>query len=74
MKPWNQFDNRCDACGAESWVRFERIVEIYNNDTAVQEIHLCGHHSTVHRNALVAFGWTVDDYTHLIDAKDEISV
>ncbi len=71
-RPWNTFENRCDACGSESFYRFERILgdeEALN----VQQFHFCGHHGNRHKAALTEQGWTADDFTHLINPAPSIS-
>lgn len=69
-KPWNQFDNRCERCGSESWVKFDRIISLNEVETHVQEFFFCGHHGRKHSTALTSSGWAIEDYSELIALTD----
>lgn len=44
--------DRCDQCGAQSWMRATK---------GMSELIFCGHDGAKHLHALVAQGFTVDD-------------
>lgn len=68
-RPWSTFENRCDACGSESFFHFERI----DITEAVQDFYFCGHHGNKHKAALEAAGFTANDFTHLININPSVS-
>lgn len=68
-RTWNAYENRCDRCGAESWFRFERLVD----EDTVQDFYFCGHHGRQHQAALVEAGFTADDFTHQINPEPSVS-
>lgn len=73
VRPWMPFENRCDACGAESWVRLQRIIPLKKQNTHVQEMYFCGHHGRKYGKTMEEQGWDGDDYTSQINEKPSIS-
>jgi hypothetical protein len=57
--------DRCDACGAQAFVR----AEFLNG-----ELLFCGHHWRVHEASATAKVIRVDDFTDTINAKPGVSV
>lgn len=71
-RPWSQFDNRCDRCGAESWIKFDRIISLNEVETHVQEFFFCGHHGRKNSEVLADQGWEIEDYSELIALTDPL--
>lgn len=57
--------DRCDRCGAQGFVLAQKLIE----SRGESEIIFCGHHGREHTPALASKGWTVHDFSHLINVK-----
>lgn len=56
--------DRCDRCNAQAF----GVATLGDN-----ELFFCGHHFRKNELALVASGWDLEDYTHLIDDDSSVS-
>lgn len=82
QRPWEVFENRCDACGAESFYRAQRVafdldfhshtIEVEPN-VRVPTLYFCGHHGYKNREALEHQGFIVEDWTHQINTAPSVS-
>ena len=54
------FHDRCDRCGFQAYVIAQK---------GKLELNFCGHHGRRHTPALVGGGWSVLDFTHMINEK-----
>jgi hypothetical protein len=48
--------DRCDRCGAQAYVRFNRYVK---STDKYQELDFCGHHTTQYGDPLDSQGWSI---------------
>lgn len=72
-RTWSAGENRCDRCQAESWFHFERLTQLNEVETHVQDFYFCGHHGRRYADTLAAAGFEHTDYTGLINAEPSVS-
>lgn len=68
----NRLEDRCDECGAQAFVRAEKLLFV-DEQPLVGELLFCGHHGTKHTPKLTDDGFTVTDNTDQINKKPSIS-
>lgn len=68
MSTLNRMHDRCDGCGAEAFVRMDRLLE-KDGQPLVQSLLLCGHHAYKHGALMQAQGWTVG-----VDEREQVNV
>lgn len=64
--------DRCDLCKFQAYFvalreRTEPSVHESLKDEQTQEMLFCKHHGEIHAPALAGAGWTVLDFTHMLD-------
>lgn len=57
--------DRCDRCGAQAYVRFERADITLVTGSA--RIDMCAHHTREHKDAVLAQGFTV-----IVDERERL--